>query len=174
MIYHSTVKKASVWTQKDLDKILLEGDNIYYNVLMSGQKEDFLLVSDLPNQWIDCQLKILKSDVGSISMVKPCKPYISLNQAIRELEKFLFQTIKCYTIAIIKENDMYHIFDPHSRNRHGMISPDGQAVLTSHSNSENVILFLEKFASGLGDSDIECIPFEGTHVDIVKPIDTSD
>jgi hypothetical protein len=57
MIYHSTTKKVSEWTQKDLDKILLEGDDIYYNIKMGGQKEEYLLVTDLPYQWKNFEMK---------------------------------------------------------------------------------------------------------------------
>lgn len=116
----------------------------------------------------------MRSDAGSVSSKEPCKPYVTLLHTLKDIDKFVFLTIKCYTTAIIRENDMYYVFDPHSSNIDGMIATDGKALLKSHSNFENLIQFLEKFSSSLGDTENECIPFEATHVDIVTCTNESD
>lgn len=95
-------------------------------------------------------------------------PYVSLGEAIQGIEKFAFLTLKCFTEAIIVENDVCYVFDPHSRNRDGLVEVDGKAVLTSHSSFENLIQFLEKLAFRLANADGESLAFEVTHVDIAE------
>jgi hypothetical protein len=97
----------------------------------------------------------------------PSKPYVSLDQTVREIENFMFLTIKFYTTAIITENVVYYVFDPHSRNREGMVKADGK-VLTSHIGIESLIIFLEKIALSLRHNEKEVGAFEASHIEIVK------
>ena len=173
MIHHLTVKKASKWSRNDLDKILDEGDNIYHTLIMEGQKEEYLLVDGLPNRWKTSDLKIVKSDAGSMSC-QSTEPYVTVNQAVRDMETFLFLTIKCYTMALIKEDGTYHVFDPHARDSRGLVEADGKAVLTSHSNAESLILFLNRLGSNLCEAESDYIPFEATYVNITETTDSSD
>ena len=59
------------------------------------------------------------------------KPYVSLVGSMQEIHKQSFLTVKCYTVAIMKENSLYHMFDPHYRNEAGLTCTDGTAVLTT-------------------------------------------
>ena len=87
------------------------------------------------------------------------------------MNTFLFLTIKCNTTAIIKEY-MFHVFDPHSRDSRGKMKVDGTAVLTSYADTQSLISFLETFAEYLGDT--ECVPFEGTTVNLTEMKNISD
>lgn len=55
-----------------------------------------------------------------------------------------------YAFAIINSDNLFYIFDPHSRDLAGMSCPDGAAVLTSHASVGKVKEFLISLAGSLG------------------------
>ena len=72
MIHHFQRKKASTWTQEDLDSIVRESDDMYNHLKENGQKEDFLLLSDLP------YLEVTECLAGSVFNTKQITPFVSL------------------------------------------------------------------------------------------------
>ncbi|GFO14794.1 hypothetical protein PoB_004129900 [Plakobranchus ocellatus] len=63
-------------------------------------------------------------------------PYFSIETAVSKVNNFailiLGSCTPAFSSAIVKEDDIYYIFDPHSRDSAGMASPDGTTLRISH------------------------------------------
>ena len=143
------------WTETDLNDILNEGDSVYQSLKQNGFIIIFFLISDL--QTIDKELCIDHADLGLI-LTENVTPYQNLLKCLSNIETFAFLTISCYTVAVIHD-DMYYVFDPHSRNTLGLVSESGSAVLTAHCTLNELHSFLLNLSDGLSDREKD-FPFE--------------
>ncbi|GFO34188.1 ATP-dependent DNA helicase [Plakobranchus ocellatus] len=87
--------------------------------------------------------------------------------AVLNVNNFAILTLgsctQAFSSAIVKEDDIYYIFDPRSRDSAGMASPDGTTVRISHVSVAKVKQYLLSFATSLG---LSSCPFELTLVDL--------
>ena len=73
----------------------------------------------------------------------------------------------CYFSAVMKQEDSYYFFYPHSRTDCGMRAPDGFESLSSHKNIQILCLFIKHLAASLEEKGR--VPFELTRLEPCKP-----
>ena len=161
-ILHCMEKTPDLWETLDLDKILKDGDNLYEHIGLNK----FLLISDLPQQCFNFDIKPLSSYCGTVDRKVTQCPFYSLSDAVKDIDKFCFMTFECYTIAIIKHTQYFYVFDPHSRNDCGMAVPDGKAVLVRHDSFKELCTFLMHLCATLFKISNKKVFFEVNHVSI--------
>ena len=91
------------------------------------------------------------------------------------IQTYSFLTFKSSTVAIMKFDKIFYVFDPHSRNCDGLLSQDGTAVLTAHDDCQQLHQFVENLCNSLGGNG-QVVPFEMTHISIseMKAVSDSD
>ena len=123
-------KQISHWVRRDLDHILVEGDNLYKSLHTS----DMLSVDQLPafvkmyNHDIPVQYLRLETQLATL---------INGDSFLRDLLTtggnngitlcLLF--MEGFTTAIILLSNCYYLFDSHSRDKRGLSVVDGTSVL---------------------------------------------
>ena len=123
------------WDSKTLDKVLQNGDWLYIN--NAPLKSYFPLISDLPR--IVCilgrqfEIQITASYFGSFESFS--QPFLSTQGALRKVEKYVILTIGTSTsvcsMSIIRDaENVFYVFDLHSRGENGLPASDGKAILT--------------------------------------------
>ncbi|XP_053396810.1 uncharacterized protein LOC128556283 [Mercenaria mercenaria] len=169
----SLKKPLQFWQTEDLDDILNNGDKLYTELSASGQREPYLLISELnkPEVCSNFRFKINNIYSGDIHASSAENPFSTLSDAIQNIETFAFLTIKCYTMAVIN-NGTFYVFDPHARNDQGLPTVDGSAVLTGHSNKDELFNFVKLLSNNLCSTSAN-IPYELTNVTITS-IDIED
>jgi hypothetical protein len=145
--------KVNSWTETDLNEILDEGDNVYQSLKINGLSQNYLLISDL--QKIDNNLCIENADFGLL-LTDNVPPYQNLLNSLCKIETVAFLTISCYTVAVIHD-DIFYVFDPHSRDEFGLVSENGKAVLTAHNSVHDLHKFLLKLTSDLSNHEKICL-----------------
>ena len=156
----------SVWKTSNLDEILLKGDKMYQRI-DTHHKHQYLLLGDIPSN-----VAVFAEPFHGLINGKTDTPFYSLNDAVNELlsmhESCLFTmgtSEPCYTSAIFKCEEQYYFFDSHSRNDVGMLSPEGKACVTIHTNTENLCVFIRNLAATLnlkGNVPFEIAAFKDT------------
>ncbi|GFN78945.1 hypothetical protein PoB_000545100 [Plakobranchus ocellatus] len=133
LVYHLN-NSISTWETHDLDHILDQGDNLH-SILFGHLNEDYPLGNSLPKQLIVCDYQV-DSFTGLLEAMNDDPPYFSIETAVLNVNNFAILTLgsctPAFSSAIVKEDDIYYIFDPHNRDSAGMASPDGTTVRISH------------------------------------------
>ncbi|GFO00854.1 ATP-dependent DNA helicase [Plakobranchus ocellatus] len=168
LVYHLN-KSISTWETHDLDHILDQGDNLH-SILFGHLNEDYPLVNSLPKQLTvydyQVDLQMTNSFTGLLEAMNDDPPYFSIETAVSNVNNFAILNLgsckPAFSSTIVKE-DIYYIFDPHSRDSAGMASPDGTTVRTSHVSVAEVKQYLLSLATSLG---LSSCPFELTLVDL--------
>jgi len=132
------------WQQKDLDRVLVLGDQLYQGLRrewVSTRKSSWLCVPELPKQRrIDGKQFTFQygSDFqsGLVDVVEgeliENDTYATLSSA---LERILSRYSTCFltlcdnTCAIICDNGQYAVVDSHARNACGMVDATGKSVI---------------------------------------------
>lgn len=151
----SMFKHPSLWTTKDLDSILCEGDMLYQQIGLSER----LLVSELPVLYKNTILNLGSVMGGPLVSETVEQPFSKLIDALHAVDGFCFLTVQCYTVAVIKA-DRYYVFDSHSRSETGLCHPNGTAVLTQHADVPELFKFILHLSTSLGCKDHKETPFE--------------
>ena len=147
----SISRKPENWTSQDLDNILSQGDYLY-GQLTQGEN-DYFMVNELPDivtfDYEQYTLVIGAEMSGMIWSDLDIMPYYSLSTAFMSMSDnydVAFVTVgdktPFYTSALFVKAGNYFMFDPHSRDYKGMMSPDGTAILISFQSSTEVINYI--------------------------------
>lgn len=92
-------------------------------------------------------MKILQSCSGTLDRKITNMPFMSLEGALINTNQFCFITLGCYTMALMKLENVFYFYDSHSQNELGMSSADGTAVLTTHLDLQGCCLFIRHLAA---------------------------
>ena len=157
-----SISLPSTWGRKSIDEILAKGDKLYNETTSSNPLLLYLSIDDIP-QHVG---KFSKSFHGTIhGDTEP--PFYDLKDGItnafgkNETVGCVFtmgHKLPSYSAAILKEDQKFYFFDPHSRNDCGMGIADGNATLTYHKNIEQLSLFIQHLAASLKLCGV--IPYE--------------
>lgn len=101
----SKKKSPENWVSADLDLILDNGETLYHEIGLNGH----LLVTDLPDIHDHHKLTVQSLCAGSVNTIVAEHPYMTLAQSMEKITEHCFLTIKCYTMAIIKENSTFYV-----------------------------------------------------------------
>ena len=132
-------KPLTQWETADLDRILKIGDEIYRKL----GAESHLLISDIPTSIDGNVVKVQRTFTGTTGRHISEEPFFTL------IDKFVFLTIGCYTVAILQHEKIYYVFDSHSRNDCRMSTPEGTAVLICHRSVNELCLYFKHLAASL-------------------------
>ncbi|XP_053395869.1 uncharacterized protein LOC128556009 [Mercenaria mercenaria] len=155
-----------------LNDILENGDEIYKS--SSTDLSCYLMLEDLPK---NCKLYsnfiINEISTGLINQTVDYEPYVTLESAIGLALKneasscivTIGQSNPSYSCSLIRRNEKYYFFDPHSRNEVGMPVPDGYATLTVHTTASAVCLFVRHLSAMLFQT-ISNVQFEISPVQV--------
>ena len=102
-----------------MDSILDYGDKLYQNTGMSR----YLLIDDIPEVYQSYKLNIVSACAGSVfGRGLTEAPYTSVLESIDKIQMYSFLTMKSSTVAILKVDNLFYVFDSHSRRSDGMLT----------------------------------------------------
>ncbi|GFN95730.1 hypothetical protein PoB_002223600 [Plakobranchus ocellatus] len=80
-------------------------------------------------------------------------PYAFIEEALNGVHLHTILTIdSCttgYSMCLMKKKESFNIFDCHSKDKKGMPVPKGAAIITKHTASADVEIFLTELANSL-------------------------
>ncbi|XP_036451520.1 uncharacterized protein LOC118825090 [Colossoma macropomum] len=180
----SRVKNMLSWTTRDLDNILLKGDDLYSSIRDAGRIHDasgYLFVTDLPTEHVlhGRRFELSYSDEMFVGLFGVSEygemqnVYMSHDEAIKTVlthfDACLF-TVKLNTCAIVKQGSWYAVIDSHARNVHGEEDKDsGKSLVAYHANIGSLLNHVTILGLSL---QAESEPFEVTGV-LVTPAGAS-
>ena len=180
-VVYSEIKSVNIWDTSIMNKILINGNNLY-SVVSRSINKDFLLLTEVP-EYVDIEndtfhLEYSESFSGTLFMTVNSDPYVTLGHAFNEIfftshHKCCLLTIGMNAVAIFMPfPHVFRIFDSHSRDLHGMpcACACGYFVLTSIEGIQNLVHYFQ-LASGTYQN--VCIPFEMKGVKCNKRLDLS-
>ncbi|XP_041461895.1 uncharacterized protein LOC121413207 [Lytechinus variegatus] len=140
-LLYSKMKNANDWDNKDLDKILANGDELYrYIRYYVAREQEYLLISDLLehleayDELFEIKRResipgLLEGDETKLeeSISMPLKQ--ALEQELSSDSDACFVTFSGNTFIVISSYDCFFIFDSHSRNTRGLLVDDGYSVV---------------------------------------------
>ena len=155
-----------------LDSILLEGDQLYKNIQMKlspADRNQYMTFGQLPSRIPIQDPKYTVSKHESFHthgrhLERSQGLMISLHEAL--LRSFyqantVLVMIGANAVAMFKKQDKCFVFDSHSRDENGFVTPDGHSVLLEFQNIEKLEIYLKKMASQLCSVNspiVECLP----------------
>ena len=160
------MKPIRLWDTSDLNRILSDGDAL----CISTNVRNYPLVSELPSSFVmngrQYSLNLENSCFSNLHFTNKDvneTPYMQFEDSVANIRNHGILTmglgVPAYSVAIIKETHAYHIFDPHSRDDHGMLSASGKAVLSSLENVNDLKQFLNELCKSLSiNSTYELTP----------------
>ena len=164
---YATMLPINFWTSSALDRILVEGDNLYSRRCNSHY--DYLQFSDIhQTEHLFHEQYVINGGepmTGLIATTRPqTPPFFSLRQAICTMEVCERWTYGVLTIAeetagvsvllCIRQGN-YYIFDSHSRNRCGNSVPNGTSVLLHFTTQIGLIKYIRTIANELFATQFE-------------------
>ncbi|XP_062573153.1 uncharacterized protein LOC134235086, partial [Saccostrea cucullata] len=167
--YH-VLKNAKIWQTADVNKVLVNGDELYtYLQNSSTVTSRYLLVEELP-QYFECfsrtfefTVKVSVSSLISLSEEEPCYEDFNAYPLFEALQMALHETVGCFvcfggnTLVVGKTTDGFFIFDSHSRCSRGYLSVHGKSTRILLENVHDVYLHLRSLAISMGFSrTVEC------------------
>ena len=157
---------CSNWNSGTLDAILVEGDNLYNNILSSRAcNSPYLLVSELPVE-VTFNNHKFSIHVGEpiVGLVDSISQFATLRDALTVLNSCpsCILTLKQYSVAVFRHNELFSVFDSHSRGAAGLSFPNGSSVLVNVENLDNLCAYLRRLASSVEVNSTE--QFEVTPV----------
>ena len=172
------VKTPSTYTADDIDNILYQGSSLYNQIIAHLQiANNFLLISELPTEVnVNRSLFLVSSRAddacfGLVFNEQPINPpFYTVENAFTHLlaeQKYIFCTLASYqgnssgsTIGVYRCNDIFYVFDPHSRNEVGMLVADGQSVLLTFALLPKLIEYVRSLAKSMNlvDCTFEITP----------------
>ena len=138
----SKIKPLKLWQQHNLDSIIMNGD-ILYSHLSAKLNHDYILATELP-EILEFQNKMF--------LIHCRNPYFgcvgthcsdpltgnftlcdALSGALSQSHSLLFTMgsyLSAFTSAITRQNNVYWVFDSHSKNAQGLSCPDGTSIFS--------------------------------------------
>ena len=164
--------QLTTYTPEALDSILLEGDQLYKDIQMKlcpADRNQYMTFGQLPSRIPIQNPKYTVSKHESFHthgrhLERSQGLMISLHEAL--LRSFhqantILVMIGENAVALLKKLDKYFVFDSHSRDENGLVTPDGHSVLLEFQNIEKLQIYLKKMASQLCSVNspiVECLP----------------
>ncbi|XP_062580569.1 uncharacterized protein LOC134242498 [Saccostrea cucullata] len=167
--YH-VLKSAKIWQTADVNKVLVNGDELYtYLQNSSSVTSRYLLVEELP-QYFECfsktfefTVKVSVPSLISLSEEEPCYEDFNAYPLFEALQMALHETVGCFvcfggnTLVVGKTTDGFFIFDSHSRCSRGYLSVHGKSTRILLQDVHGVYLHLKSLAISMGFSrTVEC------------------
>ena len=151
------IKDPSVWIENDIDFCINSGnDGFIKHCFEQNWQPKMLLVNELP-QVINVNSTVyechqLDSYIAIGTLAPPILDESScisstINDAIVQcfdISDFCLLVCGGQTIALAKRNNNFFIFDPHSRDKVGLLHHSGNAVLVSFVEIQSLIVFVRK------------------------------
>ena len=166
---YTRLKPISHWVKNDLHTILHAGDSMYADLKHRGLgRYDYLMISDLPEFFslntdyfaVKCpqshagpMLRGFRSDGVQFSLENA----FSLTFASTPMAILI---LNINAMAVFRDGDHYHVFDPHSRNGRGLSEVDGACIVSTFSSFPDLCSFLRFLALSLGSSGLLNTQFE--------------
>ena len=175
---YSKNKNTNQWTSNDIDEILFLGINLYkllYPNRIIQDNSTYLTVNDLNiNFSIDnkyFQVTVKQSFCGN--MLQQQTNIRNVLPTIEEAFENAFQISNCcililkeYGMSIHKIQNKYYLFDPHSRNKEGLSTENGYAILGNLTNEISLFKHLRNLCKSFTNVPLKDILFELTAIDI--------
>ena len=162
------VSFSNTWDYKNIDDILQYGSFLYKSL---STTHDYLLVEDLPQivnhigftfQWDISETFITCASTRTHFDIHNCE-HLSIEDVLRRAAQTgneIFCTLgnkpdsrittdAAYTTACIKHGTSWILFDPHSRNKHGLLDNLGKAVILQFRNIDDVATHFRKLSASL-------------------------
>ena len=144
-------KNSKFWQQIDIKNIATSG-NILYNSIGKTTK---LLVSDVP-KYIKLynfiyHIKEKTSVIGNIfieNLEFNCLLFSKVQDIIVKY-KYCILIVGEYAISIVYNNNIFYLFDPHSRNTHGMPDVNGGSIVLKFNEFRKLCLYIHKVSKYL-------------------------
>ena len=172
------VKAPSTYTTDNIDSILYQGSSLYNQIIAHRLiANNFLLINELPTEVnvnrSMCLLSCRADDAcfGLVFNEQPINPpFYTVENAFAHLlaeQKYVFCTLASYegnssgsTIAVYRCNGIFYVFDPHSRNKEGMLVSDGKSVLLTFALLSKLIEYVRNLAKSMNlvDCTFEITP----------------
>ncbi|XP_074657899.1 uncharacterized protein LOC141910909 isoform X3 [Tubulanus polymorphus] len=181
---HASNKAVINWMPHDIDSVLNIGNDLYATLTnMNTITNMYLLISELPTA-VEIGNSIYNVTVGS--------PQVAISELsdemragnfgiISELHECLHNNLLNYdtcfitfsgnTFCVLKQDDMYWIFDSHSRDASGMMTADGHAVLVRYSCVNCIVKHCQNLAASMNQR--QPIQYEITVASINHEIETT-
>ncbi|XP_077967731.1 uncharacterized protein LOC144421967 [Styela clava] len=185
LIKHANTR-ATLWRSNDLDEILVEGDKLYRGVQdFLGYIDNYLMVTELPSTYelndVLHEIKYQSPLTGAVgSSEAPSEHMVgimSLADALAETFSSsvcaLF-TLNSNTLGIIKNESTYFVFDPHSRNRDGMVCYNGTSITLEFGCLDDVHCHLQILHRNISPSEDFACQFEMVAVEITQVVARND
>ncbi|XP_077967734.1 uncharacterized protein LOC144421969 [Styela clava] len=185
LIKHANTR-ATLWRSNDLDEILVEGDKLYRGVQdFLGYIDNYLMVTELPSTYelndVLHEIKYQSPLTGAVgSSEAPSEHMVgimSLADALAETFSSsvcaLF-TLNSNTLGIIKDESTYFVFDPHSRNRDGMVCYNGTSITLEFGCLDDVHCHLQILHRNISPSEDFACQFEMVAVEITQVVARND
>ena len=167
-------KDPSVWAGSDVDFCINRGnDGFLKHCFGQNWQPKMLLVNELPqvinvNSTVyDCRKLYSYIAIGTLDPPNDGASCISSTVEDADVNCFDISDsclLVCggQTIALPKQNNSFFIFDPHSRDKAGLLNHSGNAVLVSFIEIKSLIIFVRKLlmdSLGLKSSEqFELVP----------------
>ncbi|XP_067660106.1 uncharacterized protein, partial [Haliotis asinina] len=160
-LHNAQMKPLHYWSADDLDKVLVEGDELYGHIQRSSTiSAAHLLINELP-EYIsasdDSTFRLSRHQPNS-GLLWPAEGmgdfggFVDLEVA---LERGLIDHSSCFVnfcdavFAVVQRGGSYFVFDSHSRNEEGTMACDGTSVLMSYSSVHGVYEHCMRLASSM-------------------------
>ncbi|GFR92730.1 ATP-dependent DNA helicase [Elysia marginata] len=121
---HHEPKPASTWDSSNIDTILIIGDNLHTK-LFKHSSVTYPKMSDFP---MKCEISGYEVDIhngdsyfGLLDSTEDCPPYFCPKTSLSMISKLAVLIAS----AIMKNENKFYIFDPHSRSVDGMACSEG-------------------------------------------------
>ena len=175
------VKAPSTYTADDIDSILYQGSSLHNKIIAHRSiTNNFLLINELPTEVnVNRSLFLVSSRAddaffGLVFNEQPINPpFYTVENAFAHLlaeQKYIFCTLASYqgnssgsTIGVYRCNEIFYVFDPHSRNEEGMLVADGKSVLLTFALLPKLIEYVRNLAKSM--NLVDCT-FEFTPCDL--------
>ena len=151
------IKNPHIWNSNDVDSCIMEGNNRFLSYCIEEKfQPKMLLVKELPRvvNGNDCTFACLQLDdnviVGTLSQpVSNATAFLteSISDAIVkgfEISDSCLLVCGGQTVALAKREDIFFLFDPHSRGGDGFLHQAGAAVLISFTEIQYLVSFIER------------------------------
>ena len=145
---------VTTWESQHLDTVVFEGDTLYNSIVQSrydGDATVYLGHQDLPLEFTAFgaryQQRLGSTFHGAINN-RPAVVEAGGHTVIDALEMafnqspWLIGTFGGRSVALFRSNDMFFVFDSHSRNAVGQIDSAGRSILLCYDNVNVLSLYL--------------------------------
>ena len=156
-ILHSVKIVPPSWKPTDIDEILHKGYMLYQYIGKVGR----LLPSDIPGyigvEEMNYGLIEMKSYIGSFTYGQKdfnITTIDMLRDVFKEFRDFLLCIGKSAS-AILRHGGTYYMYDPHSRNIHGLPDANGSSILLTFHSFDKLSNYFRKLAKNLNTDQFE-------------------